>query len=132
MRVLKLFEEICALPHGSGDTARMADFIEGFAIKAGYEVKRDEAGNLLANPVGFSGGDSKLCFQSHDDMVCVGEAAKKQALKLEYQTIESTNNPHPLPNPQRQTWLKAKAVSYTHLTLPTILRRCRSRWSPYH
>ena len=25
-----------------------------------------------------------------------------------------------------------KAVSYTHLTLPTILRRCRSRWSPYH
>ena len=25
-----------------------------------------------------------------------------------------------------------KAVSYTHLTLPTILRSCRSRWSPYH
>ena len=25
-----------------------------------------------------------------------------------------------------------EAVSYTHLTLPTILRSCRSRWSPYH
>ena len=24
------------------------------------------------------------------------------------------------------------AVSYTHLTLPTIVRECRSRWSPYH
>ena len=24
------------------------------------------------------------------------------------------------------------AVSYTHLTLPTIVRWCRSRWSPYH
>ena len=24
------------------------------------------------------------------------------------------------------------SVSYTHLTLPTILRSCRSRWSPYH
>ena len=23
-------------------------------------------------------------------------------------------------------------VSYTHLTLPTNLRMCRSRWSPYH
>ena len=23
-------------------------------------------------------------------------------------------------------------VSYTHLTLPTTLVRCRSRWSPYH
>ena len=26
----------------------------------------------------------------------------------------------------------AVAVSYTHLTLPTTARRCRSRWSPYH
>ena len=25
-----------------------------------------------------------------------------------------------------------KAVSYTHLTLPTMRLRCRSRWSPYH
>ena len=26
----------------------------------------------------------------------------------------------------------AKSVSYTHLTLPTTLHECRSRWSPYH
>ena len=26
----------------------------------------------------------------------------------------------------------SKTVSYTHLTLPTILGLCRSRWSPYH
>ena len=25
-----------------------------------------------------------------------------------------------------------EAVSYTHLTLPTIAAECRSRWSPYH
>ena len=24
------------------------------------------------------------------------------------------------------------SVSYTHLTLPTMIIRCRSRWSPYH
>ena len=24
------------------------------------------------------------------------------------------------------------AVSYTHLTLPTTVALCRSRWSPYH
>ena len=24
------------------------------------------------------------------------------------------------------------SVSYTHLTLPTIIPECRSRWSPYH
>ena len=27
---------------------------------------------------------------------------------------------------------RRKAVSYTHLTLPTICLTCRSRWSPYH
>ena len=26
----------------------------------------------------------------------------------------------------------ATAVSYTHLTLPTTIKPCRSRWSPYH
>ena len=25
-----------------------------------------------------------------------------------------------------------EAVSYTHLTLPTMLAQCRSRWWPYH
>ena len=29
-------------------------------------------------------------------------------------------------------FLNMIAVSYTHLTLPTIQRSCRSRWSPYH
>ena len=28
--------------------------------------------------------------------------------------------------------VRGQSVSYTHLTLPTILRSCRSRWSPYH
>ena len=27
---------------------------------------------------------------------------------------------------------KIKPVSYTHLTLPTMMATCRSRWSPYH
>ena len=28
--------------------------------------------------------------------------------------------------------VRVMSVSYTHLTLPTTARRCRSRWSPYH
>ena len=27
---------------------------------------------------------------------------------------------------------RADTVSYTHLTLPTNVSMCRSRWSPYH
>ena len=44
--------------------------------------------------------------------------------------------------PRRSDWSRATigrdlsaglmAVSYTHLTLPTIHVECRSRWSPYH
>ena len=30
------------------------------------------------------------------------------------------------------TFLTFIPVSYTHLTLPTIVEWCRSRWSPYH
>ena len=29
-------------------------------------------------------------------------------------------------------WSYRTPVSYTHLTLPTIILPCRSRWSPYH
>ena len=32
----------------------------------------------------------------------------------------------------RQPRAEAPSVSYTHLTLPTTCRGCRSRWSPYH
>ena len=40
---------------------------------------------------------------------------------------------HPLDmDSVRQGFAEVKAVSYTHLTLPTTARRCRSRWSPYH
>ena len=29
-------------------------------------------------------------------------------------------------------FINNKSVSYTHLTLPTTVLKCRSRWSPYH
>ena len=38
----------------------------------------------------------------------------------------------PYPGSKRLIEALAEPVSYTHLTLPTILRSCRSRWSPYH
>ena len=38
----------------------------------------------------------------------------------------------PVLNPLSHTSQGPNAVSYTHLTLPTIHVLCRSRWSPYH
>ena len=34
--------------------------------------------------------------------------------------------------PFGKTIITSVPVSYTHLTLPTIIPECRSRWSPYH
>ena len=41
-------------------------------------------------------------------------------------------SPAPAPNTPPSAAPFPEPVSYTHLTLPTILRSCRSRWSPYH
>ena len=38
----------------------------------------------------------------------------------------------PFNNPQSSIGITIISVSYTHLTLPTMLAQCRSRWSPYH
>ena len=57
---------------------------------------------------------------------------------IEALAVAGRNENGVLPNPItpcgacRQVILEIEAVSYTHLTLPTTARRCRSRWSPYH
>ncbi|NPA12237.1 MAG: aminoacyl-histidine dipeptidase [Epsilonproteobacteria bacterium] len=69
MEVLEIFKKIAQIPHCSGETQELRDFIVEFARDCGYEVKIDKAGNILAtceNP--------KLCLQAHYDMVCVGKA----------------------------------------------------------
>ena len=33
---------------------------------------------------------------------------------------------------EKHWWVASRPVSYTHLTLPTTIGWCRSRWSPYH
>ena len=46
--------------------------------------------------------------------------------EIKYEFLDSN-----LENAKEQL-LRARTVSYTHLTLPTTLVKCRSRWSPYH
>jgi hypothetical protein len=43
-----------------------------------------------------------------------------------------TGTPAATPRATRPCACTPRAVSYTHLTLPTKGRTCRSRWSPYH
>ena len=73
--VLRIFEKLTKIPHCSGNTKEMRDFIVSWAENFGYEVKTDKVGNILASL------GNKLCLQSHYDMVCVGSAPNIEVIK---------------------------------------------------
>lgn len=74
---LEIFEQIAAIPHKSFHTEKLFEYICDFSKNCGYSVQSDGAKNIYA-----SAQKPKLCFQSHYDMVGVGEAEKNQPLKL--------------------------------------------------
>ena len=51
---------------------------------------------------------------------------------LEDNHSEALGEPAPMESMMLDEVLNLKTVSYTHLTLPTKVLVCRSRWSPYH
>ena len=46
-RVLKYFEEICSIPHGSGNMEKISDYCMEFAKKHSLNAVRDEANNVI-------------------------------------------------------------------------------------
>ncbi len=73
--VFYYFEDICRIPHGSGNVAALVDYCVAFAEANGLEWERDEAQNLVirksASP-GYENSDV-LILQGHTDMVCEKE-----------------------------------------------------------
>ncbi|MBQ8533319.1 MAG: M20/M25/M40 family metallo-hydrolase [Clostridia bacterium] len=71
-RVFKYFEEICHIPHGSGDMKRIADYCEAFAMARGLKYHRDGANNIIiykSASKGYENADP-IILQGHLDMVC--------------------------------------------------------------
>ena len=71
-KVFNIFEDICAIPHGSGNEMGVARYIVDFAAKRGIAADVDELGNVfLTKPaaVGCEELDAVL-LQGHTDMVC--------------------------------------------------------------
>ena len=58
--VFKYFEEICSIPHGSGNTAAMTDYLMQFALDRGIWARRDEIGNYSGTYGYGCGKDSGL------------------------------------------------------------------------
>ncbi len=72
IRVIELFLKICAIPHGSGNTLKLAAFCLRFAEKRGLKAEMDECGNVWIEKPATPGCEQQppVVLQAHLDMVC--------------------------------------------------------------
>ncbi len=71
-KVLKYFEEICSIPHGSGDMEKIADYCVEFAKSHSLEYVKDGANNVVIYKNATAGYENAepVILQGHLDMVC--------------------------------------------------------------
>ncbi|MBR0365854.1 MAG: beta-Ala-His dipeptidase [Clostridia bacterium] len=74
-RVMKYFEELCAIPHGSRNTARIAKYCMDFAAEHGLEAFCDKNNNVIIKKPRSADckSDKTVIIQGHLDMVCAAE-----------------------------------------------------------
>lgn len=77
--VFQYFEEICGIPHGSGDTKRISDYCVEFAKEHGLRYLQDDWNNVIIWKDGTKGYEQSapVMLQGHLDMVCEKEAGHK-------------------------------------------------------
>ena len=49
--IFKYFEEICNIPHGSGNNRKISDYLVKFAVERGLKYYQDEALNVITHTV---------------------------------------------------------------------------------
>lgn len=71
-RVFEYFEDICSVPHGSGDMGAISEYLVDFAEKCGLRAIRDDAQNVIIYKEGTAGFEDAepVILQAHMDMVC--------------------------------------------------------------
>lgn len=88
--VFRFFEQMCAIPHGSGNTKAISDWCADFARARGLEYHQDADNNIIiikgATP-GYEQAEPVI-LQGHLDMVCEKEPGcakdmEKEGVELE-------------------------------------------------
>lgn len=97
-RVFRFFEELCAIPHGSGNTKAVSDWLVDFAKARGLRYVQDQLNNVVIFRDATPGYESAepVILQGHMDMVCEKEpgcakdmAAEGLDLVLEGDTVSA-------------------------------------------
>ena len=70
--VFHFFEELCAIPHGSGNTKAVSDWCAAFAQRRGLEYHQDALNNIILIKEATPGYEAAppVILQGHLDMVC--------------------------------------------------------------
>lgn len=88
-KVFYYFEEICGIPHGSGNVKAISDYCVAFAKERNLTWYQDEQDNVIICKPGTAGYEESepVIIQGHLDMVCEKDADtvidfKKEGLRL--------------------------------------------------
>ena len=83
--VLHWFEELCRIPHGSGNTKAISDYLVRFARDRGLAVRQDEWNNVVIKKPASAGYEAAapVLLQGHMDMVCEKEPDCKKDMAAE-------------------------------------------------
>lgn len=70
--VFGYFEKLCSMPHGSGNTKIISDYLVSFAKEHGIRYIQDELNNVILFQEGTCGYEdhAPVILQGHMDMVC--------------------------------------------------------------
>ncbi len=71
-KVFEFFEKICEIPHGSGNTKAISDYLVNFAKEKGLEYYQDDINNVIIIKEATEGYEKAepVILQGHMDMVC--------------------------------------------------------------
>lgn len=101
-KVLAYFEELCKIPHGSGNEEAVARYIENFALERGLFVIRDKNNNVFIRKEASEGYENVPAYllQGHTDMVCAKETSSNHNFETDALDLYMENG-----------WLRARGTT---------------------
>ncbi len=90
--VFAYFEKLCSIPHGSGNTKAISDYLVSFAREQELEYIQDELNNVIIFKKGTPGYEdhAPVILQGHIDMVC--EKDEDCAVDMQTQGVDVTHD----------------------------------------
>ena len=112
--VLRFFEEICSIPHGSGNTGKISDYLVRFARERQLDFRKENCNNVIIRKPASPGYEyaPTVILQGHMDMVTVKTGDCLKDLSREGLDLQVVQMPGANPTEPADTWwLTAKGTS---------------------